>query len=131
MAEILVDGSNVLFWRGGQAQREALVLVIGALNLRRFAPSVYFDHSIYGYLSASDLATLNVLSQIIVAPGGTPADALLLDACDHGRIQIVSCDKYQDWQSKHPRMRRDWRVSGRIEKGGRVSFSKTLRAAPL
>ena len=131
MAEILVDGSNVLYWRGGQAQCEALTLVIGALNLRRFSPSVYFDHSIYGHLSSDDLAALKALSQFIVAPRGTPADALLLDACDQGQTQIVSCDKYQDWQSTHPRMRRDWRVSGRIGKGGRVSFSKTLRAAPI
>lgn len=131
MAEILVDGSNVLYWRGGQAQCEVLKFVVGALIQRRFAPSIYFDHSIHNYLPADKFATLNELSQIIIAPPGTPADALLLGACDNGRIQIVSCDKYQDWQSKHPHMRRDWRVSGRIGKGGRVSFSKTLRAAPI
>lgn len=131
MAEILVDGSNVLFWQGGHAQSGAPLLVIGALKARRFVPSVYFDHSVHRHLNEEDLNSLRSVAQVNIAPRGTPADGLLLDACAQGRIQIVSCDKYQAWRSSHPRLRRYWLVSGRIGKGGRVSFSKTLRAAPL
>ena len=131
MAEILIDGSNVLFWRAGQAHRDAPAVVVAALIARRFMPVVYFDHSIHRHLGADELTSLAEHVQVKIAPSGTPADALLLDASDQGRIQIVSCDRYQSWRNSHPRLRRDWRVSGRIGKGGRVSFSKTLRAAPL
>lgn len=131
MAEILVDGSNVLFWRGGQPQRIAPGLVIAALIARRFVPVVYFDYSVQRYLAGADLVSLSETAQIIIAPRGTSADALLLDACDEGRRQIVSCDRFEVWRRSHPKLRRDWSVSGRIAKGGRVSFSKTLRAAPL
>lgn len=131
VANILVDGSNVLFWRAGQAQRDVPALVISALKARRFAPVLYFDHSIHRHLGEGDLAALAADAEVIIAPRGTPADALLLEACAQGRIQIVSCDRYQTWRSCHPGLRRDWLVSGRIEKGGRVSFSKTLRAAPI
>lgn len=131
MAEILVDGSNVLFWRAGQAQRDVPMLVVAALKARRFVPVIYFDQSIHQHLSDGDLTFLADAAQVIIAPSGTPADALLLDASAQGRIQIVSCDKFREWRSNHRQLRRDWLVSGRVGKGGRVSFSKTLRAAPL
>lgn len=131
MAEILVDGSNVLFWRAEQAHRDVPMLVVTALKARRFTPVLYFDNSVYRHLGADDLASLAASVEVIVVPQGTPADALLLEACACGRIQIVSCDRFQAWREDHPGLRRNWRVSGRIEKGGRVSFSKTLRAAPL
>lgn len=131
MAAILVDGSNALFWRGAQAQRDVPTLVVNALKARRFAPIIYFDHSVHRHLGEEDLVSLAQITQVNIAPRGTPADALLLDACLRGRIQIVSCDRFQSWRSSHPSLCRNWLVSGRVGKGGRVSFSKTLRAAPL
>lgn len=129
--QILIDGSNVLFWRAGQAQRDVPLLVVRALVARRFAPVVYFDHSVFQHIGQDGLDDLASEVQVIIAPRGTPADALLLGACDQGRIQIVSCDRYREWRTQHPRLRADWLVSGRIARGGRVSFSKKLRAVPL
>lgn len=128
---ILVDGSNVLFWHGGQAQSQTPMLVLNALVGRRFAPVVYFDNSIHRHVADVDLDQLRKVAQVCVAPRGTPADALLLDACHQGRTQIVSNDRFRGWCVDHPALRSGWLVTGSIEKGGRVSFSKKLRSAPL
>jgi hypothetical protein len=129
--KILIDGSNVLYWRGGIADRQAPGIIARALIARRFAPFVYLDHSIHRHTQTEDLAELARSTEVIIAPSGTPADVLLLDACASGRYQIVSADRFEVWRSEYPRMRRDWLVTGRIGKGGHVSFSKKLRSAPL
>lgn len=131
LARILVDGSNVLFWSGGQAQADVPVLVVRALVQRRFAPVVYFDNTVTRYLSAEALARLGEVASVHVAPRGTSADGLLLAASCVGRFQIVSCDRFAVWRKDHPRLRADWLVTGRVERGGRISFSKKLRAAPI
>ncbi len=131
MNTILVDGSNVLFWHGGQAQPRTPMLVLNALVGRRFAPIVYFDNSIHRHVAGADLDLLQEVVQVCIAPRGTQADALLLDACDQGRTQIVSNDRFRGWRVDHPALRSGWLVTGSIEKGGRVSFSKKLRPAPL
>jgi hypothetical protein len=128
---ILVDGSNVLFWRGGCAQAEVPALVVRALIARRFAPVLYFDNSIQRHLTQEHLARLASLAPQIIAPAGTSADAMLLGACDTGRLQIVSADRFRGWRRQYPSLRNDWLVTGRIEKGGGVNFSKKLKSAPL
>lgn len=128
---ILVDGSNVLFWHGGQAQSRTPMLVLNALVGRRFVPVVYFDNSVYRHVADADLDQMREFAQVCVAPRGTQADELLLDACGQGRTQIVSNDRFRGWRVDHPALRSGWLVAGSIEKGGRVSFSKKLRPAPL
>ncbi|MCX7567852.1 hypothetical protein OS189_16020 [Sulfitobacter sp. F26169L] len=128
---ILVDGSNVLYWRGGQADVAAPEMVVAALTARRFSPVIYFDNSIRLYADQATLNRLETLAPVIIAPGGTQADALLLGDCGQGRIQIVSNDRFRTWRAEHPRLRGDWLVTGSIAKRGRVCFSKKLRPAPL
>lgn len=126
---ISVDGSNVLFWRGGQKLTEAPEAVARALIARRFAPVVYFDHSIHQHMLQEQLAALAALVPIVIADKGTSADVLLLETLLQG--QIVSNDRFRNWRAQFPRLRKDALVTGRIGKGGRVSFSKKLRPAPL
>tara|TARA_R110000850_G_scaffold8818_5_gene32422 strand:- start:18 stop:416 length:399 start_codon:yes stop_codon:yes gene_type:complete len=128
---ILVDGSNVLFWQGGVAQADVPERVVRALIARRFAPLVYFDNSIGRHIGQAALVRLETLAQVRVATAGTPADALLLKACEKGRIQIVSNDRFRTWRDDHPQLQAAWLVTGRIVRGGRVEFSKKLRPAPL
>lgn len=128
---ILVDGSNVLFWLGGQANSTVPEQVVRALCARRFAPRVYFDHSISRHMSAGDLDAVAALAEVVVAPRGTPADALLLDICAKERLQIVSNDRFAAWRGAYPALRNSALVTGRVGKGGRVEFSKKLRPAPL
>lgn len=124
-ANILIDGSNSLFWRGGQAQASLPEMLVHALRARRFAPHLYFDHSIGRHMQQSQLDDLAQLATVIIARRGSQADGLMLDACAGGRIQIVSNDKFRNWRDAYPNLRKDWLVSGRIGKGGRVGFSKS------
>ena len=130
-ASIILDGSNILFWRGGHAQSNAPQVIVGALRARRFAPHVIFDNSIKRYLGQVEIGQLLQLAQVTIAPRGTPADALLLQASQQGRIQIVSNDRFRAWRKDHPQLRMNWLVTGSIGKGGRANFSKKLRPAPL
>lgn len=128
---VLLDGSNALFWRGGQVDADVPEIVVRALLSRRFAPEVYFDHSIWRHLGQGHLDHLATLATVCVVPRGTQADELLLDASAQGRIQIVSNDRFRTWRDLHPKLRNDWLVTGSIGKGGRVNFSKKLRLAPI
>ena len=110
---ILIDGSNVLFWQGGQAVVDVPELVVRALRARRFVPVIYFDNTISRHLGKGQLEALEILGDVVIAPAGTAADTLLLDACGKGKLQ-----------SK-------WLVTGSVGKGRRVCFSKKLRPAPL
>lgn len=130
-SKILVDGSNVLFWRGGHAQAMIPELVVQALRSKRFEPVIYFDNSIDRHIGQDVLDQLRDCVELIIAPRGTQADALLLSDCGEGRIQIVSNDRFRGWRDAHPKLRKDWLVTGSIGKGGRVSFSKKLKPAPL
>ncbi len=129
--KILLDGSNLLYWRGGAVQPDLPQIVVGALVARRYKPVVYFDNTIRRHMADEALAALWRLAVVHIAPRGTPADALLLEACVQGRLQIVSHDRFESWRARYPALRRDWLVTGRIGKGGRVSFSKKLRRVPL
>lgn len=128
---ILVDGSNVLFWRTGRKDAAVPELVVRSLIARRFIPVVYFDHSISQHMDDGQLDRLAMLAEVAIASRGTPADALLLGACEGGRIQIVSCDRFAQWRAEYPNLRRSWLVTGRVAKGGHVSFSRTLCLPPI
>ncbi len=130
-AKILVDGSNVLFWQGGQVQADVPELVVRALLARRFRPVIYFDNSIGRHMGQGAVAALGALAEVIIAPAGTPADVVLLEGCAKGRHQIVSNDRFRAWRVQHPALQSKWLVTGTIEKGRRVSFSKKLRPVPL
>lgn len=127
-AHIAVDGSNVLFWQGGQKLVHVPLLVTRALIARRFDPVVYFDHSIHLHMPKEAIEALTALAPVVIADKGTPADALLLETI--GKGQIVSNDRYRDWRAKYPQLRNDALVTGSIGKGRRVQFSKKLRPAP-
>ena len=128
---LLIDGSNVLFWVGNRPQGDVPALVTRALVARRFIPAVYFDNSIFLHMQQDLIDQLATLAHVVIAPAGTPADALLLEASGQGRRQIVSNDRFRAWRTQHPALQAKWLVTGRIEKGGRASFSKKLKPAPL
>jgi hypothetical protein len=106
-------------------------MVTQSLIARRYAPVVVFDFSIHRYLTSRQLDEIGDISGLVVAPQGTTADAILLDAVSAKRTQIVTNDRYHDWRKTYPTLRNDTLVSGQIAKGGHVRFSKKLRPAPL
>lgn len=110
---VLIDGSNVLYWQGGEPTIEAVRLVLRAVEERGLRPLVGFDANI-GYLvagrflGAGDLAALLDLPpyQVSVAPKGKPADPLLLGEAARLDARVITNDRYRDWARKFPQVAR-------------------------
>jgi hypothetical protein len=105
---VLIDGSNVMHW-GGTPEVETVAAVVADLKERGLRPVVWFDANA-GYLLAerylgpAALARLLHLParQVFVAPKGTPADPLILEAAVALQAQVVTNDRYRDWAEAHP-----------------------------
>lgn len=122
--EILVDGSNVLYWKNARPDISAVASVVRSLLQAGYTPLVSFDANVgykinHHWMSPRDLGPLIGLpdTQISVSPKGVPADGLLLtQARDYG-WQIVTNDHFRDWHDRFPilRKRRDILISGHLE----------------
>lgn len=108
---VLIDGSNVMHWNGGEPQLATVLEVMAALRLRGFRMGVVFDANA-GYrlggrhMDDAHMARLLGLPEqrVLVAPKGTPADPILLQTARDLRARIVSNDRYRDWQASHPEL---------------------------
>ncbi|EAR51318.1 hypothetical protein OG2516_17855 [Oceanicola granulosus HTCC2516] len=106
---VLVDGSNVMHWKGGIPDLATVREVTVRLGGLGYTPRVIFDanvgHKVAGrYLNGRALAGPLGLAgaQVWVVPAGTPADpAILSDARDLG-AQVVSNDRFRDWAEAYP-----------------------------
>jgi len=118
---IVVDGSNVLYWRDNQPRIETLQEVLAALRARGFVPGVVFDANA-GHLIANRYLHDNALGkllglpveQIMVVSKGTPADPTVLAAARDFGARIVSNDRFRDWAKAHPEISQP----GHLVKGG-------------
>lgn len=107
--EILVDGSNVMWWDGDTPKVETLVAVLALLQRRGFKPGVIFDatagHRLFGrYRDDGFMARALDLpeAQVFVVPKGESADRFLLTAArDRGTV-IVTNDRYREWLEDFP-----------------------------
>ena len=106
---IVVDGSNVLYWKDNTPQIETVREVVAQLASQGYAPAVVFDANA-GYLVRGkyqhDGAFGKLLGlpedRVMVVPKGTQADPMILKAArDHG-ARIVTNDRYRDWAEQHP-----------------------------
>lgn len=106
---IVVDGSNVLYWKDNTPRIETVREVVAQLAAQGYAPAVVFDANA-GYLVRGryqhDGAFGALLGlpedRVMVVPKGTPADpAILTAARDHG-ARIVTNDRYRDWADQFP-----------------------------
>ncbi len=118
---IWVDGSNVMHWQDNTPSEVSLVAVVQHVELLGYRPFVIFDanagYLLQGaYLPGAVLAQLLGLParQVIVAPKGTPADAIILARGRKTGLPIVSNDRYRDWEVQHPEIR----APGRLVRGG-------------
>jgi rRNA-processing protein FCF1 len=106
---IVVDGSNVLFWRENRPQLATLIEVLRTLEARGFLPGVVFDANA-GYLidagfkdEAAFAALLNLpLNRVRVVDKSTPADPVVLETARKYGVQVVSNDRYRDWADRFP-----------------------------
>jgi hypothetical protein len=121
--KVIVDGSNVMYWKDDTPQIDTVREVLDRLSSLGFTPGIIFDanagHLLAGrYLHDGALAERLGLAEdrVIVVNKGTPADATILaEARDLG-ARIVSNDRYRDWRDKHPEVERP----GALIRGGFV-----------
>ena len=108
-ASVVIDGSNLLYWRNETPDLAPLRALIARLEAERRRPVIWFDANA-GYLIAGhymgEAAFARALGlprkQVFVAPKGTPADPLILQTAAALSARIVTNDRYRDWRESHP-----------------------------
>lgn len=106
---IVVDGSNVMYWRDGVPQLNTVRKVVQRLVALGYAPGVMFDANA-GYLLTGRYMHDGALGQglglpmdrVMVVPKGVPADPYILTAARDLKARIVTNDRYRDWAGDHP-----------------------------
>jgi hypothetical protein len=118
---VVIDGSNVLFWRDNTPDIATVVAVVNALKAQGFKPGVIFDASAgyrigERYQDDRELARRLGLpdEQVLVVPKGTIADQYVLMAARKLGARIVTNDRYRDWAAEFPEVATD----GFMIKGG-------------
>jgi hypothetical protein len=106
---IIVDGSNVMYWKDNTPKVEPLLDVIHLLRSQGLSVVVFFDanagHLLAGrYLHHDAFAKLlkHPEKHIMVVPKGTPADPYILKAAQGYRARIVTNDQFRDWAEEYP-----------------------------
>ncbi len=106
---IVIDGSNVMHWKGGKPDLDTVREVLISLRAQGFHPGVVFDANA-GYKLAGqyqhDRAFSQLLGlpedQVMVVPKGTPADPWILTAARNLEARIVTNDRFRDWAESYP-----------------------------
>ena len=118
---VIVDGSNVMYWKDDTPQIETVREVLDHLAALGFSPGIVFDanagHLLAGrYLHHAAFAGLLGLAEdrVMVVNKGTPADATILDVARDLDARIVSNDRFRDWLDQHPEVDRP----GALIRGG-------------
>ncbi|HBB83298.1 MAG TPA: hypothetical protein DC031_08510 [Sulfitobacter sp.] len=118
---VVIDGSNVMYWKTGEPNIRAVRDVVDELRARGYFPRVVFDANV-GYLligryqhnkALSSLLDLPV-NRVSVVPKGTPADPYILRSARGYGGQVVSRDQFRDWAEAHPEIAEP----GHLIKGG-------------
>ncbi len=118
---IVVDGSNVMYWKDETPRIDAVRGVVDHLSRLGFTVGVMFDANA-GYLISGryrhdrEMGYLLGMPQVrvMVVPKGTPADPYILAAARDFGARIVTNDRYRDWVEDHPEIRNP----GHLIKGG-------------
>jgi hypothetical protein len=109
---VIVDGSNVMYWRTGDPDLKCVRDVVKRLKKLGHTPGVMFDANagyllVGGYRHDSAFARSLGLPEdrIMVVPKGTPADEYILRAARDMGARIVTNDQFRDWVERHPEIR--------------------------
>lgn len=133
----VIDGSNVMFWGGQEANLRHVAAVVRAARAEGHEPIVWFDanagYRVSGrYLNACELAKYLRLPvrQVMIAPKGTPADPLILDSATRLAAPVITNDRYRDWFDQYPLAADPTRmIRGRIANGAARLDRVSPRAA--
>ncbi len=118
---IVIDGSNVMYWKNGEPQFDSVLDVLALLRAEGFTPGVMFDANA-GYLLSGKYMHDKALGQrlglkedhVMVVPKGTPADPWILTAARDLGARIVTNDRFRDWAEIHPEVL----TPGQLIRGG-------------
>lgn len=106
---VVIDGSNVLFWKETGPGLEPLQEVLKALKARGVKAGVIFDANVgyllHGkYMDDRHLAeALNLpTDRVLVVGRGTQADPIILRAARETGARVVTNDRYRDWAADFP-----------------------------
>lgn len=106
---VVVDGSNVMHWKGNAPDLQPLLDVIAELSRRGITPGVVFDANAgyrlegrYRHDHAMALKLGLPEAQVMVVPKGEVADAWILAAARDLGAKVVTNDRYRDWAAAHP-----------------------------
>ncbi|WP_138424022.1 NYN domain-containing protein [Maritimibacter alexandrii] len=118
---VLVDGSNVMYWRGETPDIRTVRQVVKRLEADGFRPGVMFDanagYLLFGHytLDRAFAKHLNLPEKrVMVVPKGTQADGHLLRAAADMNARIVTNDRFRDWGDRYPLVTE----KGRLIRGG-------------
>ncbi len=118
---ILVDGSNVMFWRDNVPDMATIKGVISHLSDQGYQPGLVFDANVgyklegrfRGHLPLARKLGLKP-EQVVVVGKGDPADRLLLTVARDLNARILSNDRFRDWEASFPEVVEP----GRVVRGG-------------
>ena len=122
---VVLDGSNIMYWRNGAPDLGTVRDVVQHLSRQGFRPGVVFDanagHKLVGrYQHHQVLARQLGLPQdrVLVVNKGEVADGLILRfAQDHG-ARVVSNDRFRDWADQFPQVTQaGFLISGQYHQG--------------
>lgn len=101
--EIVVDGTNVLYWDGEKAELSTLQAVVVSLVDKGYYPYIFFDASSRHHLKDKSLTEKSFARQlglpqkrVMVCPAKTDADAFILKFARDQKLPVVSNDRFGD-----------------------------------
>ncbi|NDR56152.1 NYN domain-containing protein [Aliiruegeria sabulilitoris] len=127
---VVLDGSNVMHWKDGEARLETVREVIDRLTALGLRPGVVFDANAGYKLEGQyrgDKALARQLglppSRVLVVDKGVPADPVLLGAARDMGARVISNDRFRDWADEYPELRQPEHVIRGGYRDGKVWLS--------
>jgi hypothetical protein len=120
--EIVIDGTNVMYWDGDGAQISTLRIVVDYLKQKGHAPIVFLDASSRHHLGDKSLNERGFASalglpknKVVVCPAKTEADVFILKFAKQQGLPILSNDRFGDrkTQAKDLRIIKGVFIAGR------------------
>ena len=110
----MIDGSNVMHWKGGDPDIATVTEVILKLTKLGYHPGVVFDANA-GYLLTGQYEHDDALARavglppdrVMVVDKGTQADPVLLQAARDFDSKVVTNDRFRDWEDDYPEIHSD------------------------
>lgn len=124
---VVIDGSNVMYWKTGEPALEPLLDVVQHLQARGYHPGVVFDANV-GYLLDGRYQHHPALArklglpedQVLVVPKGEPADPTLLTVATDLGACVVSNDRFRLWADRFPLVGQEGALIGGGYRDGRL-----------